>query len=241
MSKRFLTGLVVIFVLLTLCGSLAHAQALKVAVVDIDLVSAQYKELTDRQAELGAWVTDKKTFLNAMQDFMFVSNDEFQEAARIYQVPKNQWSEEQKKREADLRKVSGDNEKKFLDLQAKPARSAEEQNQFNTLRDTFQARDRDLKAISKTFDDQLRVKREEVQGKLVTNVRAVIENLAKARAYTLVLDKSAAYFAVAPVDDITDDVLKALNASAAPAATPAAPAAAPAAPATPAPAPAAGQ
>ncbi|MEI6503526.1 MAG: OmpH family outer membrane protein [Armatimonadota bacterium] len=203
--------------------------------MDIDLVSAQYKELTDRQAELGAWVNDKKTFLNAMQDFMFVSNDEFQEAARVYQIPRNQWSEEQKKREGDLRKVSGDNEKKFLDLQAKPARSAEEQNQFNTLRDTFQARDRDVKAISRTFDDQLKVKREEVQGKLVTNVRAVIESLAKTRGYTLVLDKSAAYFAVAPVDDITDDVLKGLNTAAAPTAAPAAapaavaPAAAPAA------------
>ena len=64
-----------------------------------------------------------------------------------------------------------------------------------------------------------------MQGKLVTNVRAVIENLAKTRGYTLVLDKSAAYFAVAPVDDITDDVLKGLNAAAAPAAAPAAPAA----------------
>ena len=49
------------------------------------------------------------------------------------------------------------------------------------------------------------------------------------------LDKSAAYFAVAPVDDITDEVLKALNASAA-AAAPAAPVAAPAAPAPAAPA-----
>ena len=234
MSIRFLIALVVTAALLALCASLAVAQTLKVAVVDIDLVSAQYKELTDRQAELGAWVTDKKNFLNAMQDFMFVSNDEFQEAVRVYQIPRNQWSEEQKKREGDLRKVSGDNEKKFLDLQAKPSRSAEEQNQFNTLRDTFQARDRDLKAISKTFDDQLKVKREEVQGKLVTNVRAVIEDLAKTRGYTLVLDKSAAYFAVAPVDDITDDVLKGLNAAAAaaPAAVPAAtPAATPAAPA----------
>ena len=225
MSKRLLTALVVSFALLALCASFAAAQTLKVAVVDIDLVSAQNKELTDRQAELGAWVTDKKNFLNAMQDFMFVSSDEFQEAARVYQIARPQWSEDQKRREADLRKVSGDNEKKFLDLQAKPARSAEEQNQFNTLRDTFQARDRDLKAISKTFDDQLKVRREEVQGKLVTNVRAVIENLAKTRGYTLVLDKSAAYFAVAPVDDITDDVLKGLNAAAAPAAAPAAPAA----------------
>jgi Skp family chaperone for outer membrane proteins len=227
MSKRIAISLFVIAAVV-LSGAAAFAQTLKVAVVDIDLVSAQYKELTDRQQELGAWVNEKKNFLSAMQDFMFVSSEEFQEAARIYQIPRAQWSEEQKKREADLRRISGDNEKKFLDLQAKPARTADEQNQFNTLRDTFQARDRDLKAISRTFDDQLKARRDDVQGKLVTNVRAVIENLAKTRGYTLVLDKSAAYFAVAPVDDITDEVLKGLNASAAtpapatPAATPAA-------------------
>lgn len=231
MSKRTMIALS-IFAAVVLSGAAGFAQTLKVAVVDIDLVSGQYKELTDRQQELGAWVNEKKNFLNVMQDFMFVSSEEFQEAARVYQIPRAQWSEEQKKREGDLRRISGANEKKFLDLQAKPTRSADEQNQFNTLRDTFQARDRDLKAISRTFDDQLKARRDDVQGKLVTNVRAVIENLAKTRGYTLVLDKSAAYFAVAPVDDITDDVLKGLNASAA-APAPATPAAAPA-PAAPA-------
>jgi Skp family chaperone for outer membrane proteins len=202
-------------------------------VVDIDKVSGQYKELTDQQSQLAAWVEDKKAFLNALQDFMFVSAAEFQEVARIYGVPQKQWSPEQGKREAELRKVSSDYEKALADLQSKPARTADEQHQYSTLRETWQARDGDLKNISKTFDDQLAAKRTDVQTKLVANVRTVIENLAKTRGYTLVIDKSAAYYAVAPVDDITDDVLKSLNVSAA--ATPATPAAAPA-PATPAPA-----
>lgn len=223
MSKRFAASLLATIVVLMLTCAISFAQTMKIAIVDIDLVSTQYKELTDRQQELGAWMNDKKSFLNVMQDFMFVSSDEFQEAGRIYQVPRTQWSEEQKKREADLRKVSGDNEKKLLDLQAKPSRTAEEQNQFNTLRDTAQARERDLNAISRAFDEQLRTRRDEVQGKLKTNVMSVITELSKTRGYTLVLDKSAAYYAVAPVDDLTADVLKALNAGT-PAAT-AAPAA----------------
>jgi Skp family chaperone for outer membrane proteins len=191
----------------------AGAADLKVAVVDIDKVSGQYKELIDRQQELGAWVQERKTYLSSLQEFMFVSGDEFQEAARIYNVPKAQWSAEQKKREGELRKVSGDNEKKFLDLQAKPSRTPEEQNQYNTLRDTFQARDTDLKAISRTFDEQLKTKRDEVQSQLVGNVRTVIETIAKAKGYTLVVDKTVVYFVSAPIDDITEEVLKALNAA----------------------------
>jgi len=191
----------------------AGAADLKVAVVDIDKVSGQYKELIDRQQELGAWVQERKSYLTALQEFMFVSADEFQEAARIYNVPKAQWSAEQKKREGELRKISEDNEKRYLDLLARPSRTPEEQNQYNTLRDTFGARDADIKGISRTFDELLKTKREEIQGKLVTNVRAVIEALAKTKGYTLVVDKSVVYFSAEPVDDITEDVLKGLNAA----------------------------
>jgi len=214
---------------ITLHGVLApagYAQTaeLKLAVVDIDQISGQYKELLDRQQELNKWVQEKKDFLNELQDFMFLSAEEFQEMVRLLQIPKAQWTEEQKKRESDLRNISANNEKKYLDLQAKPNRTAEEQNQFNTLREMFLARDRDLKALSATFDQQLKKQREEVQGKLVGNVRAAIEAVAKAKGYQLVLDKSAVYFVTAPIEDITSEVLKSLNAagaaSGAPHATP---------------------
>lgn len=213
MSRSLLCRIATLALLWGVMAGLASAADLKMAVVDIDRVSSQYKELTERQAELGAWVQDKKNYLSAMQDFMFVSGEEFKEASRIYQVVKSQWTEEQKKREAELRSVSGNNEKKFLDLQAKPARTPEEQNQFNTLRDIFQARDRDLKAISAEFDKQLKQRRDEVQGKLVASVRAVIEKVAKEKGYQLVIDKSAVYFVTAPIDDITEEVLKSLNAA----------------------------
>jgi outer membrane protein len=216
MTRSLLCSIVAVALTLGLSAGLAAAAEIKMAVVDIDSVSAQYTELTSRQAELGTWVQEKKGYLGAMQDFMFVSGEEFQEASRIYQAPKAQWSEEQKKREAELRSVSGNNEKKFLDLQAKPARTPEEQNQFSTLRDTFQARDRDLKAISAEFDKQLKQKRDDVQGKLVASVRAVIEKVSKEKGYQLVIDKSAVYFVAAPIDDITEEVLKSLNAGATP-------------------------
>lgn len=220
----FVLAFAALYGFILLAAGYSQTAELKIAVVDIDQISGQYKELLDRQQELNKWVQEKKDFLNELQDFMFLSAEEFQEMARLLQIPKAQWTEEQKKRESELRNISANNEKKYLDLQAKPNRTAEEQNQFNTLREMFLARDRDLKALSSTFDQQLKKQREEIQGKLVGNVRAAIEAVAKAKGYQLVLDKSAVYFVTAPVEDITSEVLKSLNsagaASGAPNATP---------------------
>lgn len=220
----FVLAFATLYGFILLAAGYSQTAELKIAVVDIDQISGQYKELLDRQQELNKWVQEKKDFLNELQDFMFLSAEEFQEMARLLQIPKAQWTEEQKKRESELRNISANNEKKYLDLQAKPNRTAEEQNQFNTLREMFLARDRDLKALSNTFDQQLKKQREEIQGKLVGNVRAAIEAVAKAKGYQLVLDKSAVYFVTAPVEDITSEVLKSLNsagaASGAPNATP---------------------
>jgi len=194
----------------------ATAQELKIAVVDVDKIGDQYKELADRQKELQELAKQGKAVVAALQGLYFVSADEFQEGARIYQTPADQWTDAQKKREAELRKISTDNERIFYDLRAKPNRTAQETNQFNVLYDTAQARDRDCKAMAQAFDEELRKKREEVQQKLVANVRVVIEKVAKAMGLTIVLDKTAVLYVVAPVVDITNDVLKELNVGAEP-------------------------
>jgi Skp family chaperone for outer membrane proteins len=211
--SRYLACCAFLAVLLlpTLSGSRACAQTMKIAVVDMDAVSDQYKEFVDKQAELQAWVAEKKGLITALQEFMFLSSSEFQEIINIYQTRKSNWTDAQRKREAELRKVSDDNEKRFLDLQAKTGRTAEEQNQFNTLRDTYQARDADMGKFSKQLEDELKTKRLEIQTKMVGNLRTVIETVSKAHACTLVIDKSAVHYFAAPVEDLTADVLKALN------------------------------
>lgn len=216
MLKHLRHGALIIFAL-GLSLSLAAAADLKIAVVDIDSVSSKYKDLNDKQAELAAWVAEKRDYIRVMKDFEFVAAEEFQEVARIYNAPKAQWTPEQTKREGELRQISSDNERRFGDLQALPARNPEQQNQFNVLRDEFDAREHDVAVIAAEFDKQLKERREAAQGKLVTNVRGVIEKVAKDKGYTLVLDKSAVYYVTGPIDDITEDILKALNAGAAPA------------------------
>lgn len=210
--QRSLIALMVVAGLFVAGACLAQAQPLKLGIVDMDAVGTQYKDLSDRQMELQNWVKERRAFLNAMQDFMFISSDEFAEVAKIFETPKAQWTDVQKTREAAVRKIAEDNERKFLDLQAKPNRTAEEQNVYNTMRDTFQARDRDLKAFSRTFDDQLKQRRDEVQEKLAGSVRAAIEQYAKAQGFNAVFDKSVVFYAGEPLVDITAEILKALNA-----------------------------
>lgn len=223
MFKSLCRGTLILLAAILLSAPLALAADMKIAVVDIDSVSAKYKELNDKQAELGAWVREKRDYIEAMKEFMFVSKTEFEEVSRIYNGPRDKWTPEQTKRDGEIKQISSDNEKRFVDLQALPSRTPEQQNQYNVLRDTFEARGKDLDAIRAEFDRQLKERREAVQGKLVGNVRAVIEKTAKDKGYTMVLDKSAVYFVTAPIDDITDDILKALNAGAAADAQPAPP------------------
>lgn len=215
MTSRLTNLLVALAVVTLFAPTWAHAQAPKLAIVDMDAISQQYKELADQQTELQKWVSERRAFLAAMQDFMFVSSEEFQEVGRLYQTPQEQWTEEQKKRESELRKIAEDNERKFLDLQAKPSRTAEEQNAYSTLRDTYQARDRDLAAVSRAFDDELRGRRGEVENRLSGNVRQVIAKIGEEQGLTAVFDKAIVFYFSAEVKDITEDVIKALNAGAA--------------------------
>lgn len=207
-------GTAIVFCLLALPSGFitsACAQELKIAVVDIDQVSDEYRELAEKQQELQNWVNEKRAFMENIQLYLFVSSEEFQEVITIHQTPRAQWSEEQKKREADLRKVSEENERIFRELQAKPARTAQEQNQFNTLSDTLDARDRDMQVIASTFHQELQKRRDGLQTQLVDNVRAVIEAAAKAKNFTLVLDKSAVFYSATPIEDLTADILQRLN------------------------------
>ena len=107
--------------------------------------------------------------------------------------------------------MSEENERIFRELQAKPARTAQEQNQFNTLSDTLDARDRDMQVIASTFHQELQKRRDGLQTQLVDNVRAVIEAAAKAKNFTLVLDKSAVFYSATPIEDLTADILQRLN------------------------------
>jgi len=235
--NRLGRALLVALFSLGLCASWSSAQELKLAVVDMDAISAQYKALLDEQTALRNWVSERQTFLRAMENFLYVSSEEFAEAGRIYSVPQAQWTDAQKQREATLRKLSEDNERKLLDLQAKPSRTQEEQSAYNMLRDTVDARSRELDAVSQSYNEELGTRRNEVTGRLLDQVQAAIVEIAKTGGYSAVFEKAIVLHFAAPVVDITPDVLKALETKAA-AAGGAAPAPAPAPAQAPAPAPA---
>ncbi len=210
MLRRLLLGL---SLLAALTASLASAQEIKIAIIDMDKVRAGFAEAIQSKNQLGAYVQDKMGYLRELENYLFVSGPEFQEVATITQAPKTQWSAEQKKREAEILGIAQANEKRFTDLQSKSPRSADENHQYNALQEMLRDRSRDRDKIAAAYQEELRSKSDEVQAKLMTRLEGVITAQAKEKGYALVLDKSVTFYVGAPVLDITDEVIKLLNAA----------------------------
>jgi len=60
----------------------------KVAFVDISTISSEYRALQEKDAELKAWLAGQGDYLQSLQDFIFLSEDNFNEALAIVDLPK---------------------------------------------------------------------------------------------------------------------------------------------------------
>jgi outer membrane protein len=115
--------------------------------------------------------------------------------------------------------------------------------EFQQKRGLFQQRNAELQNFANEANRAIQQRVGEMNKQIFTDVREQAQKIAKAKGLQLILGKAQILFADSSLD-ITEDVLKELNAAykaASPAVAPVAPAAAPAAPSAPAaPAPAAG-
>ncbi|MEN6402345.1 MAG: OmpH family outer membrane protein [Armatimonadia bacterium] len=213
MSRRLLCGLSVLALFAALTSSVASAQELKIAILDMEKVRTGFTEAIQSKNQLGAYVQDKMGYLRSLENYLFVAGAEFQEVAAIAQIPKAQWTADQKKREAEILAIAQANEKKFTELQSKSPRSADENHQYTTLQEMLRDRSRDRDKIAAVYQEELGAKSSEVQAKLMTRLQQVIETMYKEKGYNLVLDKAVTFYVAAPLVVITDDVIKMLNAA----------------------------
>jgi Skp family chaperone for outer membrane proteins len=213
MSRRFLCGLTLLGLFAALTSSLASAQELKIAVLDMEKVRTGFTEAVQSKNQLGAYVQDKMSYLRNLENYLFVAGTEFQEVAAIIKLPKAQWTADQKKREAEVLAIAQENEKKFTELQSKSPRTAEENHQYNALQEMLRDRSRDRDKIAAVYQEELGAKSNEVQAKLMSRLQQVIETMSKEKGYNLVLDKAVTFYVGAPLVDVTEDVIKLLNAA----------------------------
>lgn len=183
------------------------SSAIRVAKVNLTKIEQEFGELRARQDDLQAWADERGGFIPRLTGFLFLSDENFQEAAAILQraVP----DEQAKKRLEELRKVSEDKEKRYLDLRANTQRKPEEDDEFNSLRETYEARQKKLEELNRQFQQELRQKRLEEIGMLMSKVEEAITAEAEAQKFDYVFDAEVLF--VGGVD-ITEEVLKRLNA-----------------------------
>ena len=185
----------------------AAAAQLAIAIVDLTKVQVEYLELGSREKDLQAWADEQGGYLRELIGFLFLSAENFQEVVGILQKP--QPTEAEGKRLEELRGVSDGKDKRFLDLRAKPQRTAQEEDEHNTLQETYKARQATLNELDRQFRGEFAAKQAEALGDLMGKVRAAITAEAEAQKFDYVLDADLVFFGGV---DITESVLKRLNA-----------------------------
>jgi len=203
----------------------AAATQSKIGWVDLEKVNDQYSRLQSKRDELKMWFNQQEDLLRELaSNYLFLSEELFNEALAILQKPRP-LSAPDATRQQELKQFSDEKENRFLELEPKTDRTPREQEEFNGLQELAQARNKQIEALAQNLQRQLVQMQSSAEEELTNNMRAVVEQLATERGFSVVLNKLGVLYGG---EDITAAVIERLNG------------AAPTAPA-PAPAPAGGQ
>ena len=192
-------------------GATTASPILKVGVVDLDIISEQYQELIAQQEQLRTWAQTRTRYIDQLRNYLFLSEQNFAEIAELLQISRDKWTDAQTSREEELRQVSEQKEKRFMDLQANTGRTPAEGDEFNSLSDTYEARHADITMRATAIEREYLEKRSETQVSLVTSVREIITEVAQADKYDLVVDRGMVFYCSEHVTDLTAVVLEKLN------------------------------
>jgi Skp family chaperone for outer membrane proteins len=214
---RHLLGCVLI--LLGLGGAVVSpARAdFKLATVDMEKISAGYTALQDKNKDLQDWQNKKMAYLDKLEDFTLLSNENFLVVVKLLSQDKRSGDEDKKL--ADLSDEARTKEMRMRDLQAKAPRTTAEDEEFKTLQDQYnngvQRHKEEVAKANADFDTQ---RNTAIEG-FRKEVQKVAAALAKEQGYGIVME---AGFVLVGGDDITQQVLDKLNGgkAAAPPATP---------------------
>ena len=150
-------------------------------------------------------------YIERLKGYTFLSQKDFDEVAELLKTPPAKWTEAQRNREQELRRVSEQKEKLFLDLQVKTDRTAEESDQFNSLGETRDGRRVDIAKRAAGIESEYIGRRADVQGALVASVRDIIVEVAEEQDYDLVLDSATVFYFSSRITDLTQTIIERLN------------------------------
>lgn len=186
------------------------AAPLVIGVVNLDVVGDKFQRKIEEEGRLTEWYRQQQQVLDALGDFLFVPGEEWEEAVAIYGKPENQWTEAEKQRVQTLEEQSRRQETDFKNLEAKPDRTAEEQNLFNLIREMWRARQADRQRLAFAVEEELQRRRVQLGEALMEPVQAAVNKIAAERGLSVVIEKRWVYFGG---EDITEAVIELVNAA----------------------------
>ncbi len=181
--------------------------AAKVAFVDMLTISSEYQALQEKSAELEAWLAGQGDYLQSLEDFIFLAEDNFNEALEIVNMTKP-IPDEKVKRLDELAAFSAQKEKRFRELESKSPRTTEEKDEFSTLREGLIARQQQLLRLETTINQQHQERVKTARKELMDKVEEVIAQYAQENGYDMVLDQA---FVLYGGEDITWAIIDRLN------------------------------
>jgi len=187
--------------------------AARVAFVDISTISSEYQALQDKDAELKAWLAGQGDYLQSLQEYIFLAEDNFNEALAIVDLPRP-IPDEKVKRLDELAALSAQKEQRYRDLESKSPRTTEEADQFSTMREGLSARQQQLAQLEAMINQQYQERITTARKELMDKVEEVIAQYAQENGYEMVLDRA---FVLYGGEDITWAIIDRLNPAAEPA------------------------
>ncbi len=179
----------------------------KIAFVDISAVSSEYQALQKKDAELKAWLTGRHDYLVSLQGYIFLSEDNFNEALAIVDQPRP-IADEKLKRLDELSALSAQKEQTFRDLESKSPRTTEEADQFSTLREGMIARQQQIKQLENDINQEYQKRVMTARDELMSTVEEAIAQYAREKGYDIVLDRA---FVLYGGENITRAIIDKLN------------------------------
>jgi len=196
---------------------------LRVGVVDLELVGRNFARKIQEEEALTQWYIGEQRMLRALDGYIFCVAEEWEKALTLLRAPTAQRTPEQEDQLKALSAEGTKREMRYKELEAKQAQGAitkDEENELKVLRDIATTRSTDRNARIEALEGELERRMGSIREELMKPVRETVNAVAAEKGLTLILEKDYVYFGG---EDVTEDVVKKLNATAPPgAAAPAA-------------------
>jgi Skp family chaperone for outer membrane proteins len=210
-ARYFCLGLLILVTALALAVGAAAQEAkpaVRIAVVDLEAVGAQFTRLALKREEIQQWFKQQEAYLQDLQNnYVYLTEAPFNEILDVLHMPRP-LPPKPAKRQRELRKLNEEKEDRFLELQAKVDRTPQEQEEFNALQELAQARSKQIAGIAQDVRTQFMDRRKLAEDELNQALHTAVAEVAADAGYHLVLNKLAVVYGG---EDITQAVLDKLN------------------------------